>query len=118
MSYSAAAHAAIIDWFGPFTSADDAVAWVKAHPHLVPGANSTAASPLPTDKRKPSGMYLAVGSLSLWKLRRPWRWLFQSSRVQYVGIGNVEARLKKKGHPIRAFMARVDQIWVGAMGTF
>jgi hypothetical protein len=116
MPLSNATHAIIIDWYGPFDNADEASVWVRSNSDLVPGHNST--SPALSDARRPSGMYLATGTLSLRNLRHPWLWLIQSSRVRYVGIGNVQQRLKRRSHPIRAYMGRVDQIWVGSLGTY
>jgi len=114
----AAAHAVIIDWYGPFSSPDAAIAWVSAHPERVPGTNSVPMQRQEGEHRKPSGIYLAIGTLSLAKVEQRWKHLIQQSRLQYVGIGNVVARLRKKKHPIRAFLGRCDQIWVGALGSY
>lgn len=116
MSYPSAVNAIIIDWYGPFDGADRAAAWVGKNDLLVPGKNSVPAN-LNTGRR-PSGIYLAVGTVSLRKVRWPWQWLIQSSRVRYIGIGDVVRRLTHKEHPVRSHMGRVDQIWVGSLGTF
>ncbi len=103
-----------VDWFGPFKGTVEARAWTQQSEY-VPGNNSQP--PSSNDPRKPTGLYLAIGSINPWrlKLRNLWVAFTRRNQVQYVGLGNVVQRLGHRTHHIATHMRGTPQIWVGAL---